>query len=125
MLAFIRDPFVTSYKWPDPVTLNALGMDNGLAPSSSEPCALGRLTQYTTALVLCDLRCAMLAFVRDPFMTSHAPHGPVPVDLLGMDNGPAMHPPCRPAQPSCACSVARVGLEACRSFHSRPVCGPI
>ena len=33
MLAFIRDPFVTSYKWPDPVTLNALGMDNGLAPS--------------------------------------------------------------------------------------------
>ena len=33
MLAFIRDPFVTSYKWPDPVTLNALGMRNGLAPS--------------------------------------------------------------------------------------------
>ena len=38
------------------------------------------------------LRCAMLAFVRDPFMTSHAGHGPVPVDLLGMDNGLAMHP---------------------------------
>jgi hypothetical protein len=34
----------------------------------------------------------MLAFVRDPFMTSHAGHGPVPVDLLGMRNGPAMHP---------------------------------
>ena len=34
----------------------------------------------------------MLAFVRDPFMTSHAPHGPVPVDLLGMGNGLAMHP---------------------------------
>ena len=33
MLAFVRDSFVTSYKWPDPVTLNALGMRNGLAPS--------------------------------------------------------------------------------------------
>ena len=58
----------------------------------AEPSALGRLTQYATALVLCDLRCAMLAFVRDPFMTSHAGHGPVPVDLLGMRNGLAMHP---------------------------------
>ena len=33
MLAFIRDLFMTSYKWPNPVTLNALGMDNGFAPS--------------------------------------------------------------------------------------------
>ena len=32
-------------------------------------------------------RCAMLAFVRDPFMTSHASPGPVPVDLLGLNNG--------------------------------------
>jgi hypothetical protein len=35
--------------------------------------------------------------------------------------------PCGPCMPweeqRGACSVARVGLEACRSFHSRPVCG--
>ena len=41
MLAFIRDPFVTSYKWPDPVTLNALGMNNGLAPSSCRALCTG------------------------------------------------------------------------------------
>jgi hypothetical protein len=29
----------------------------------------------------------MLVFVRDPFMTSHALPGPVPVNVLGLDNG--------------------------------------
>ena len=87
--------------------------------------ALGRLTQCATALSKAFFRCAMLAFVRDPFMTLAKLLNPVTLNTLGMDNGPAMHPPCRPAQPSCACSVARVGLEACRSVHSRPVCGPV
>ena len=31
MLAFIRDYFVTSYEWPNPVTVDALGVRNGPA----------------------------------------------------------------------------------------------
>ena len=55
---------------------------------------------------------------------------PVATNALGMCNGPVMawcwHHLYRPAQvPSCACSVARFGLDACRSFHSRPVRGPL
>ena len=84
-----------------PLPVDVLGLDSGLVqPSFGAPC----IGQYATALVLCDLRCAMLAFIRDPFMTSHASHGPVPVDPLGMGNGLAMHHLCRPAQPSCSCT---------------------
>ena len=66
--------------------------------------------------------CAMLAFIRDLFVTSYKWLNPVTVDALGVRNGPAMawcwHHLCRPAQQSCACSTARIGLEACHCLHS-------
>ena len=51
--------------------------------------ALGRLRPHTVrhSAGLSAFRCAMLAFVRDSFMTSHASPGPVPVNVLGLDNG--------------------------------------
>ena len=33
MLAFVRDPCVTKAKWLNPITVDPLGMCNGLAPS--------------------------------------------------------------------------------------------
>ena len=67
-------------------------------------------------------RCGMLAFNHDSFMTSYKWLSPGTVNPLGVRNGPAMawcwHHLCRPAQQSCACSTARIGLEACHCLHS-------
>ena len=41
MLAFIHDSFVTSYKWFNPVTVDALDMDNGLVLLSFGPQCIG------------------------------------------------------------------------------------
>ena len=66
-----RDSFVTSYKWPNPVTLNALGPRMASHPPSyGPPCIGAHRAQYATVLVLGAFRCGMLAFNHDSFMTS-------------------------------------------------------
>ena len=61
---------------------------HGIAPAGLRGGrVLGHTAQCATVLGLSVFRCAMLAFIRDPFMTSHASSGPVPVDLLGLNNG--------------------------------------
>ena len=62
MLAFSRDPFVTSYKWLDPVTVDALDMDNGLvlpsfgAHSTFDWAASPRKPQFWVRVLLTAVR---------------------------------------------------------------------
>ena len=81
---------MTSHSSPDPVTLNPLGLDNGLVqPRFRAPCTgPPTVTQYATVLCSgCVSLCYMLAFIRDPFVTSYKWPDPVTRNALGLDNG--------------------------------------
>jgi hypothetical protein len=62
----------------------------------------------------------MLAFIRDPFMTSRVLLGPVPVDPLGMDNGlgaPCFGVPCIGAHRTVRHSA---GTDLLSAFYQAP-----
>ena len=68
----------------NPTTLNPLGPRTASRPPGyGAVCIEARRTVRHSA----GFRCAMMAFIHDSFMTSHASPGPAPVDVLGMDNG--------------------------------------
>ena len=74
---------MTSHASPGPpVPVDPLGsMDNGLVSPSYAPPCIGAHRTVRHSAELSVFRCAMLAFIRDPFMTSHASPGPVPVPV--------------------------------------------
>ena len=95
MLAFIRDLFVTSYKWPDPEPVNPLGMRNGSCHRVLEPSAFGRLAQYATSLVLAALHLyagtpttMTPTTFADPGHTIQIPNA-VPIPLTAEQESPA------------------------------------